>query len=170
MTTVAEMATIEERLSAMRRAGFWSPDEAARFDALRSSEYCLVRIDGAGERWRCNRCNQKHAHFTYWCVERPFKGLAHGLYAYWANVGNARSSDLSPSQRERLDVLAPIFGNRPVPLAQSHPATSAGLETPDRDVLVGAQVLGSIDPISRAKARLLVEIINSRAGQAVLRL
>lgn len=170
MTTVAEMISIEERLSAMKRAGFWSPEESARFDALRSSEYVLVRIDGAGERWRCNRCGQKHQHFTLMCIERPFKGLSHGLYAYWANAGSARAQDLSPTQREQMDVLAPIFGGRPVPLATAHPQTAAAMGTPDRDVMVGATVLGSIDPISRAKARLLISLINSRAGHTALTL
>lgn len=170
MTTVAEMATYQERVDAMKRAGFWTPEEASRFDALRSSEYVLVRIDGAGERWKCERCGAKHTHFTLMCTERPFRGLTHGLYAYWANVGGHSESDLSASQRERLDVLAPIFGNRPIPLATSHQATAAALGTDDRDALIGAQILGSIDPISRTKARILTEIINAKAGRRVLAL
>lgn len=168
MPTIAEMPTVAERLAAMKRAGIWSPEEAARFDAIVASEYCLVRIDGDGERWRCNRCNAKHTHFTLMCVERPFKGLRQGLKAYWANAGSARASDLSPTQRERLDALAPIFGDRPIPLATAHPKTAAGMNVADRDVMVGALILGSIDPISRAKALLLASVINARAGQRVI--
>lgn len=170
MPAVADMATVSERIDAIKRAGFWTPEEASRFDALKSSEYCLVRIDGEGERWRCNRCNAKHTHFTLMCVERPFRGLASGLHAYWANVGTARTSDLSPSQRERLDVLAPIFGGRPVPLADGHADMAAGMAVDDRDVMVGALVLGSIDPISRGKAQLLASLINARARQRVIAL
>jgi hypothetical protein len=170
MPSVAEMVNYQERLDALKLAGFWNPEEAARFDALHAAEYVIVRIDGDGERWRCNRCNAKHTHFTLMCVERPFKGLRQGLKAYWANVGSARSSDLSPSQRERLDVLAPLFGGRPIPLANGHPLTAAGMDVPDRDVMVGALILGSIEPISKAKATLLASIINSRAGQRAINL
>lgn len=168
MTSVSEMTSHQERLDALKRAGFWTPEEAARFDALRSAEYCLVRIDGSGERWKCDRCGGKHSHFTLMCVERPFKGLKQGLKAYWASAGAARAADLSPTQKANLDVLAPIFGGRPVPLATAHPQTAAGLDVAERDVLVGAEILGTIDPISKAKAQLLAALINARARRTVI--
>ncbi len=165
-----EDMSLNDRLAAIKRAGFWTPEESARFDAVRNSSYCLVRIDGDGERWKCRRCGGRHTHYTLFCISRPFRGLSHALYAYWANAGSAREQDLSPAQRANLETLAPIFGNRPVPLATAHPATSAALATDERDVMVGATVLGSIDPISRAKASLYVELINSKARQRVITL
>lgn len=169
MTTVAEMVTYQERVDAMKRAGFWSPEEAARFDALRSSEYVLILNDGsAGERWPCKECGLLHRHFTLLCIERPFRGLTHGLYAYWANVGGRRTDDLSPTQIANLDVLKPVFGEQPIPLASSHPSTAAALGTDDRDALLGATVLGMVDPISTPKARLRIEMINAKAGRRVL--
>jgi hypothetical protein len=169
MIAVAEM-TLADRLAAIKAAGFWTPEEAARFDALRNASYVLVRIDGVGERWRCNRCNGRHTHFTLMCVERPFRGLLDGLHAYWANVGDAGTGNLSPAQQRRLDVLTPIFGGRPLPLGTAHPRMAADLATDERDVLIGSTVLGSLDPIPPAKARLLVEIINMRARRTVLTL
>jgi hypothetical protein len=169
-TPVADMSTVEARMAAMKRASIWTPEQAARYDALRNAEYCLVRIDGDGERWRCGRCNQKHTHYTLMCLPRPWRGLTHALYAYWANAGSARESDLSPAQRANLDILAPIFGGRPTPLATAHPLTAAVAGVDDRDVMVGATVLGSIDPISRPKAALYVELINSRARARVISL
>lgn len=169
MPTIAEMS-IEDRLATMARLGIWSPEQAARFDAARNSSYCLVRIDGVGERWKCRECGCRHAHFTKFCIPIPYRGLLNGLHAYWANFGTARTQDLSPAQREQLDALAPIFGGRPVPLATSHPEMAAALGTADRDADVGAVILGSIDPISRAKARLYVELINAKAGHTVLTL
>lgn len=166
---VAEM-TMAERLASLSGAGFLTPAEAARLDTLRDASYVLVRNDGsAGERWRCGRCGAKHAHFTLFCVERPFRGLLDGLHAYWANVG-ARAADLSPGQRQRLDVLASIFGSQPTALATAHPATAAGLATDETDVLIGSTVLGSLDPITPQRARLLMETINMRARQRVLTL
>jgi len=164
---VSEMSLVEQ-LAALKRLGIWTPEEAARFDAMRNAEYVLVRNDGS-ERWRCRLCNRQHEHFTWMCVERPFRGLVGGLYAYWVNVGGARIADLSPRQRQTLDVLRPLFGGqRPIPVATGHPDMAAGLVTDRTDVLLGGTLLGSIDPITPTKARLLVSLINARAGQRVL--
>lgn len=169
MPTMAEM-TVEDRRDAMQRAGIWTPEQSARYDALRRSTYVLVRIDGEGERWRCGLCNGRHTHFTKLCVPLPFRGLLDGLHALYANVGGARESDLSPTQKAQLDALRPIFGGSPVPLATGHPSTAAALGTEDRDVLVGAAVLGSIDPISRAKAELYASTINFKARARIVTL
>lgn len=167
---VADM-TLAERIETIKRLGFWTPEQSARFDALRSADYVLVRNDGAaGERWPCKRCGLLHAHFTLMCHPRPFRGLLDGLHAYWANLGTGRLGDLSPGQQARLDILTPIFGAQPIPLGSAHPTMAAGLGTDERDVLIGATVLGSLDPISKARAQLYAEVINSRARSRVITL
>lgn len=167
MPTIAEMS-VEDRLATMARLGIWSPEQAARFDAARNNSYCLVRIDGVGERWKCRECGCRHAHFTKLCIPVPYRGLMNGLHAYWANFGSARAQDLSPAQQANLDALRPIFGGRPVPLATGHPEMAAGAGVADRDVLVGSTLLGSIDPISPARARLYAELINTKARQRLI--
>lgn len=163
----------QQDVSALVRAlGFLTDDEGKQLDALAAAQFVLVRIDGQGERWRCSRCNAKHTHFTLHCIERPFRGLTHGLLAYWQNVGAARTRDLSPTQQARLASLAPLFGeDRPLPnLADRHPETARRLATPERDVDLGAFVLGTLDPISPLQASVLVERINSRARRPLIRL
>lgn len=165
------VSEVPDLAAVVRSLGFLSDEEGQRLDALAASQYVLVRIDGQGERWRCGRCNAKHTHFTLMCIERPFRGLTHGLLAYWQNVGSARTSDLSPTQQARLDSLRPLFGEeRPMPnLADRHPETARRLATPERDVDLGAWVLGTIDPISPLQASVLMERINARARRAVIR-
>lgn len=152
----------------VRALGFLTPDDAARLHTIEQSRWVLVRIDGIGERWRCNRCGCRHAHFTRFCVEIPFRGLREGLRAYWHNT--ARSSDLSPQQQQHKAMLDELFdGKPPVALADRHPEMARRLATPERDLDLGAWVLGTIDPIDDADARKRIALINARAGRTVLR-
>jgi hypothetical protein len=163
---------VVERAALIRALGFMPPEQAAQFDALLDASYVLVRNDGA-ERARCNPrrggCNAIHAHFTYLCIPRPFRGLHEGLYAYWANVGQRRDDELTAEQRSRLQSLGPLF-TKSAPLATVHPRTARELGTRQDDVDLGAVLLGTLDPISPLQARLYAEQINMKARRTVVRL
>jgi hypothetical protein len=165
------VAALPDPSGMVRSLGFLTPADATRLDALERASYVLVRIDGEAERWRCDRCRGKHAHFTLMCVERPFRGLRHGLLAYWQNLGAADPADLTPAQRERVGLLHSAFGGRGIPdLRRRHPGTARALATPETDLDVGAWVLGTLDPITPAKARQLADRINARARRVVVRI
>jgi hypothetical protein len=158
----------------IRAQGWLTTAEGAWLDRMRNAQFVLVRIDGEGERWRCSRCNRKHTHFTTMCIERPFRGLEHGLYGYWRNVGAANPADLTPDQRAKLALFERILSRKgmptPHPLAQSNPRTARELGTRETDADIGAALLGSIDPISREKALFYADQINARARRIVVRI
>lgn len=156
-----------KREGLIRALGFQVDDE--RLKPLVEAAYVLVRNDGP-EKWRCINCNVRHDHYTVTCIPKPWRGLEHALYGYWVNVGATHERDLAPAQRARLAKLAPIFGRgRPVtPLAQSDPETAHALATSERDIVQGATVLGSLDPITVEKARFYADLIRSRGGQVRL--
>jgi hypothetical protein len=162
-------ATVAEREKLIRALGFEVDDPQA--SAIVQARYCLVRNDGP-EKWRCARCNQKHEHYTSFCLPRPWRGLEHALLGYWTNVGATNPADLTPAQREKLSRLAPIFGlgKAPVPLAASHPRTARELGTRETDATQGATILGSLDPITPLRARMLADQINARARCVLIRL
>lgn len=165
------MAPAVDVLAYFRAHGILSLEDAERLDALRQSQYCLVRIDGMGERWRCRRCNGRHTHFSLFCVERPFRGLEHALFAYWRNVGAGDAAQLSARQRARVREVGAIFGVPSTPnLSTLHPRTAQALGGDAADTDLGADLLGTLDPISPMKATLLANLINSRARQTVIRL
>lgn len=162
------VSDIPDPVGMLRAAGVFMSEAEERAAAIIASTYVLVRIDGVGERWRCMRCNCRHEFFTVMCVPRPFRGLRHGLRAYWQNTA-IPDSDLSPEQRQRRQEVAGALGFA-APLSARHPQTAAALHTPDTDTDLGAWVLGTIEPISEVEARRYAATINARARQPVIRL
>lgn len=161
---------IPDIAAAVRAAGLLTDEDGARLDAILDSQWVLVRIDGIGERWRCNRCGARHAHFTTFCVERPFRGLGEGLRVYWQNLGDAGERDLSPEQRQRLASLGRLFGPAPLsPLSAHHPRSARAVRTAASEIDIGAWTIGTIDPITPAEARMKIALINARAGRTILR-
>lgn len=164
------VADVPDLAAHVRALGMLTTEDAARLHDIEQSAWVLVRIDGEAERWRCGRCNCKHAHFTTLCIERPFRGLREGLRAYWHNTGLARPGDLSPGQQRHRALLDEMFDGRPpVALADRHPEMARRLATPERDLDLGAFVLGTIDPISDRTAREKIALINARAHHRILR-
>lgn len=165
------VSELSDPLGVLRAAGVVLSEEAERLDAIERAQWCLVRIDGTGERWRCRACGCKHAHFTLQCVERPFRGLRGGLLAYWRNTA-VPDRDLSPKQRGARAALARSFGfEAPLPsLGDRHPQAARALATPETDFDFGAWVLGTIDPIPEAKARILASLINARSRHTAIRI
>lgn len=155
----------------LRGTGILLPDEARRLDAIERTAYCLLRIDGEGERWRCRECNGKHAHATRLCIPRPFRGLRDGLHAYWQNTA-VPSTDLTPTQQARRRQVGRMLGFADVlpSLADHHPETARALGTRDSSTDIGAWVFGIIDPISPARARQFMAQINAKARRTVVRL
>lgn len=166
------MASPLDPLAYLRSHGFLTPDEAAKLDELARSQFFLVRIDGAGERWRCRNCNGRHQHFTKFCIELPYRGLQGGLYGYWKNVGAGDPRNLSASQRARISQVSRVLGmnqRQATNLSTLHPNTARALGGDDADIDVGADLLGTLDPISPQKARFLADLINSRARSTIVR-
>jgi hypothetical protein len=164
---IAVPADFAQREALIRAIGLRVEDE--RIWRLVSADYVLVRNDGA-EVWRCNRCNRKHAHYTAFCIPRPWRGLEHALYGYWTNFGVGKLDDLSPRQKQRLALFKTIMdGGRDVqPLAASDPETAHALGTPETDIVRGTVELGSLDPISPQKAYEYAALIRARGGTVTL--
>jgi hypothetical protein len=161
---------IPDPVGLLRSAGVLMTPEQERLDAIERARWVLVRIDGTGERWRCSRCNGKHVHFTVMCVPRPFRGLQEGLRAYWRHTTVA-DGDLTPEQQRARDTIARRlgFGAALPALAARHPETARALATTERDLDLGAWVLGTVEPITDAEARRLAATINARAHRPVIR-
>lgn len=155
----------------LRSFGILLPDEAARMDRIERSTYVLLWNNGEGERWRCGRCNAIHDHYTLFCVERPFRGVREALYAYWKHAV-VRDQDLSPVQRaRRRDVASALGVEDGIPdLAQHHPQMARALGTREGSTQYGGLMLGTVDPVSSAKAYQLASRINSKARRPVVRL
>jgi hypothetical protein len=168
LTPVSEIADPE---AAIRALGFMTIQDDERLRAIEAARYFLVRNDGP-ERWVCARCRRKHAYYTFMCVDRPWTGLREALYGYWRNVGAQHESDLTPAQRQRLRVLSQAFGARDPgqSLHRAHPRTAHALGTPEGDIDRGAEVIGTLEPITYERARLLADRINARARGVVIRL
>lgn len=165
------MAPAFDPVAWLRAHGMATTEEAERLDALAQSRYFLVRIDGQGERWRCRGCNGRHTHFTLMCLERPFRGIDHGLYAYWKNVGAGDPQQLSARQTARVRQIGAMLGAPPTPnLSTLHPRTAQALGGDAADTDFGADLLGTLDPIPETKALLLVNLINARARRPILTL
>ena len=144
----------------------------ARRDRLLASRFFLVRIGGnagLGEAWRCRNCGGRHRYLTSLCVERPFDGLAGGLFGYWRTVGaTGAEAFLTPAQRTRLERIGAALGG--ADLARSHPETARALAVRPGDLDLGALALGVLEPIDARRAADLVRRINRRAGRDVLSL
>jgi hypothetical protein len=135
---------------------------------LLTSKFFLVKTSGnagLGEGLRCRGCGGKHRYLTLRCVEQPFDGLNHALYAYVKTAGDTGAvAYMNPAQRARYEKAGRIFeplGDTP-DLATSHPLTARKLQGDVRDVDVGAVALGLLEPISKAMAQQLADRINAR--------
>lgn len=168
--TYIPVAELTDPEAAIRALGFMTPADDAKLRAIEAASFFLVKNDGP-EKWRCARCNGKHAYYTSFCIDRPWKGLREALYGYWRNVGAQHEADLTPGQRQRMRVLSQAFGRLdPVQsMHQMHPRTAHALGTPERDIDRGAEVLGTLEVLTLQRARLLVDQINTRARQPLIR-
>lgn len=144
-------------MSGVQHATIYTPAQLAEIDRLKAAQWFLLRIEG-GELWRCRNCGGKHRYFTSLCIERPFHGLGGELYAYAKTMRQAK---------ERIRLASPT--SQPLKdLEVAHPAL-ARLLAPDgygEDVI--AVALGVAEPISRAKARQLAALINTRAHRTAI--
>lgn len=165
------VAEIPGMVDALRESGILTPDEAARIGAIERASFCLVRIDGMGERWRCNGCNGRHEFFTHGCIPIPYRGLRDGLRAYWQNTA-VPDADLSPEQLRRRERVADALGFADAlpALGEHHPETARALATRSGSTDVGVWVLGTIEPISRAKAAQYAAQINAKARRVIVRI
>lgn len=144
--------------------------QVERENILRN-KFFLVKIAGNGDVWKCRNCGNKHRYLTLMCIEQPFSGLTHGLWAYYRTVGlQGAENILPPSQRLRYQQLARLFAAGAPDLATSHPETARALLTNERDADVGAFSLGLLEPITKQKAQQLVHIINGRGIKPSLEL
>lgn len=143
-----------------------SPEETAERDKLLAARYFLVRQGSLGEIFRCKRCNVRHAYMTLMCVERPFSGIAEGLWAYFQTVGTPEAlARMTTAERRRLGQVTAFFappGNDLPDLATLHPRFARGMRVPERDALTGAVPLGILDEIPRSLAQRYVTQINTR--------
>lgn len=147
--------------------------EAKEIDRLLSSQWFLVRISGNGEVWRCSRCGCKHDFLTRFCVSRPWNGLTRGLWAYYKTVGaHGVEPFLPPAERARIANLGRMFGSLATApdAATGHAQMARMLSTGERDVNIGAQALGVLEPITEAEARRFATLINARANHTVIRI
>jgi hypothetical protein len=169
--TYIPVSEITDPEAAIRALGFLTPSDDAKLRAVEAASFFLVRNDGP-EKWRCARCNGRHAYYTSFCIDRPWKGLREALYGYWRNVGAQHEADLTPGQRQRMRVLSQAFGpgDPAQSLHQSHPRTAHAMGTRETDTDRGAEVLGTLEPILPARARLLANQINTRARSVLIRL
>lgn len=151
-----------------------SPRALKDRERILASQYFLVRCSGnsgIGEVWRCRRCKGKHRHFTLFCVERPFSGLAQGLFAYYHTIGtNGAEAFLPPAERARLEAIAKQINPGAADLATSHPNMARQMASGDRDADLGSVALGLLEPIRAEKAADLLRRINMRAGKEILTL
>jgi hypothetical protein len=143
-----------------------SPAEAAERDQLLRCRYFLVRQGSLGEIFRCRRCQVKHAYMTLMCVERPFSGVAEGLWAYFQTVGTPEAvARMTPAERVRLNQVKGLFAppGDPLPdLATVHPRFARGMRVGERDAQAAAVPLGILDEIPASLAQRFVSRINAR--------
>lgn len=128
----------------------YSPEDAARLEALRQATYFLVVNGGADEPARCKNCGRKHAYLTRACTEQPFRGLRGALYRY-AKITN------DGKLRMQLDNIRD--------LSSAHPYTAHSLR-PNEDGEGGEDILafelGAAIPISAERAMRYVEALKMR--------
>ncbi len=138
-------------------------------DRLLASQYFLVKMAGEGEVPRCRGCGGKHRYLTLGCIEQPFSGLTHGVYAYWYSMGASGAVHyLSFKQRIQYDRMSKLFKGRD--LASSHPQMAAKLGLSEGDAIMGGLALGVLEPISKRVAQQLQTRINSKGIWPPLRL
>lgn len=150
-----------------------TPDEMAERDALLAGRFFLVRQGSLGELFRCSRCQMKHTYLSLMCVERPFSGVAEGLWAYYQTAGTPQArARLTQAERRRLDqvqrLLRPTAG---LPdLAASHPQFARGLAVAEGDIEMGGVPLGILEEIPASLAQRFQSRINARGCRPKLAL
>lgn len=142
-----------------------SPDEAAERDRLLMGRFFLVRQGSLGEIFRCTRCNGKHGFLTLACIERPFSGVAEGLWGYLKVAGAPQAfARMTPDERLRLERVMRMFGAaaQQPDLSTSHPEWARSLGVAERDIFRGAVPLGILDEIPASLAQRFQSRINAR--------
>lgn len=142
-----------------------SPAEAAERDRLLAARYFLVKQGTLGEIFRCRRCNVRHGYMTLMCVERPFSGIAEGLWAYFQTVGTPEAlKQMNRDERVRLNQVKALFappGAALPDIATLHPRFARGMRVSERDAQTGAVPLGILEPIPASLAQRYVARINA---------
>lgn len=161
--------------------GIPTPEEMRERERSLASTYYLVKTAGYGDVLRCRRCKGVHRFLSWCCVERPWSSATRGLYAFWSHVGAAEVRPyLSPAQRTRVEAAGRMLGRAAgLPnLSSSHPRLAGTLRSAPGDIDTGAftftanpddlaaldlsVVMGVVEPISAATARLLAARIRGR--------
>lgn len=132
---------------------------------LLSNSFFLVKNDGFGERLKCPRCGKKEQYITLNCIERPFTGMTHGLYAYYrAAKDNKLTQHMNPVQLSRYKNVSRMFHSIDgLPdLATMHPEMARKIvkDLGPSDELMGAVSLGVLEAIAPKHAQRLVDRIN----------
>jgi hypothetical protein len=141
------------------------PDEAEERDRLLAQRYFLVRQGSLGEIFRCRECKGKHSYLTLRCVERPFSGIAQGLWAYYQTAGRPGAlARMTPAERKRIAQVSRLFAvTSGLPdLATGHPLLARAQAVAERDILLGGLPLGMLEEIPASLAQRYVTRINSR--------
>jgi hypothetical protein len=141
-----------------------TPAMAAQEQRELEEQYFLVRQGTLGEIFRCRRCKKKDKYMTLMCVERPYSGVAQGLFGYYERFGTPEAyKSMTPQEIMRMTAVRRMLGLRDVPdVATSHPRFARSLGVSERDLLAGAVALGIVVPIDKAKAQKLQNKINAR--------
>lgn len=138
-----------------------SPADAAERDRLLAQRYFLVRQGSLGEIFRCGLCRGKHEYLTLRCVERPFSGVAEGLWGFFQVAGTPQAlTRMRPDERAIVTRLTRIFGPSTPDLTTSHPEMARSLGVADRDILRGTVPLGILEEIPAALAQRYQDRIN----------
>lgn len=145
-----------------------SAERIKRREAILASRYFFVRMAGGpvGEIWKCRECGGKHRYLTLRCKEQPFSGITGGLYGYFETIKDADALGLlTPLQQRRIRRLADDLGMGDVTaFARAHPDRARKVAS-DRDLVMGAEVLGILEPVSRNMAQRYLDKINAAGGR-----
>lgn len=146
-------------------AGLMTRNQWNQLEAILNAQYVLFRNDGGqlGERLRC-RWHQAdpfglpdpfakpvyHSHLTLMCIERPFRGMADGLWFAYRVV----TEDRKGSILRALDQLPS--------LSTSHPETARGLAPDSSGENIFGLLLDLGERITTERARYFIERINEK--------
>jgi hypothetical protein len=140
-----------------------TPQEAAERDQLLAGRYFLVKQGSLGEIFRCRHCHGKHLYLSLACCERPFSGMAEGLWAYYEVAGTPQAfARMTPAERRRLETVRRLFDLNGTDLSTSHPETARALAVDELDIFKGAYPLGILEEIPHSLAQRYQDRINMR--------
>lgn len=142
-----------------------SPEEAAERDTLLSLRFFLVRQGSLGEIFRCKECNGKHQFFSLRCCERPFSGIAEGLWAYTQAAGTPEAlRRMTPAEKRQVANAKRLLGTAATlpDLASSHPQFARGIGVAERDLQLAAMPLGILEEVPASLAQRFQDRINLR--------